>query len=173
MFADPPYFLSNGGMTCHSGRRASVHKGDWDVSTGLESVHRFNRSWLEACRDVLEPDGTIWVSGTSHVIYSVGFAMQELGFKILNSITWFKSNAPPNLSCRYFTHSTDACALSHFATFIEFSRCRSIRRLNVSMPCKNRNALKGLTHGPMSRRPSTRALMMKLIPANVSQNFIP
>jgi site-specific DNA-methyltransferase (adenine-specific) len=107
IFADPPYFLSNGGITCHSGRRVSVHKGDWDVSGGLDEIHRFNHSWLSACRHVLEPDGTIWVSGTSHVIYSVGFAMQQLGFKILNSITWFKSNAPPNLSCRYFTHSTE------------------------------------------------------------------
>jgi site-specific DNA-methyltransferase (adenine-specific) len=56
---------------------------------------------------VLKPNGTIWVSGTSHVIYSVGYAMQQQGFKQLNEIVWEKPNPPPNLSCRYFTHSTE------------------------------------------------------------------
>jgi len=107
IFADPPYFLSNGGSTCKSGRRAKVDKGDWDRSRGVDDNHAFNRRWLEACQRLLTPNGTIWVSGTSHVIYSVGFAMQQLGFKMLNEIVWEKPNPPPNLSCRYFTHSTE------------------------------------------------------------------
>ncbi len=107
IFADPPYFLSNGGMTCKNGRRAKVDKGAWDESRGAESDHDFNREWLRRCQRALKPNGTIWVSGTQHVIYSVGFAMQQLGFKLLNTITWEKPNPPPNLSCRYFTHSTE------------------------------------------------------------------
>jgi site-specific DNA-methyltransferase (adenine-specific) len=107
IFADPPYFLSNGGMTCKSGRRASVDKGNWDKSQGPEQNHEFNRLWLEACQRVLHPDGTLFVSGTRHVIFSVGFAMQQLGFKLLNDISWYKVTPPPNLSCRYFTHSTE------------------------------------------------------------------
>lgn len=107
VFADPPYFLSNGGTTCKAGRRVSVDKGGWDRSRGVEENHAFNRRWLESCRRVLAPNGTIWVSGTSHVIYSVGFAMQQLGFKLLNEIVWEKPNPPPNLSCRYFTHATE------------------------------------------------------------------
>lgn len=107
IFADPPYFLSNGGVTCHAGRMVSVDKGDWDRLESVALMHEFNRAWLAACRGALEPNGTIWVSGTRHVIYSVGFAMQELGFKLLNDITWEKPNPPPNLSCRYFTHSTE------------------------------------------------------------------
>ena len=107
IFADPPYSLSNGGITCHAGRMVSVDKGDWDKAPGIEAVHSFNREWLSACQRVLASDGTIWVSGTTHVIFSIGHALQELGFKILNDITWFKTNAPPNLSCRYFTHSTE------------------------------------------------------------------
>jgi site-specific DNA-methyltransferase (adenine-specific) len=107
IFADPPYFLSNGGTTCHSGRRASVDKGKWDQSLGVDENHAFNRSWLQACQRVLAKNGTIWVSGTTHVIHSVGFAMQQLGFKLLNEIVWEKPNPPPNLSCRYFTHSTE------------------------------------------------------------------
>jgi site-specific DNA-methyltransferase (adenine-specific) len=105
VFADPPYNLSNGGITCHAGRMVPVDKGDWDKSKGVETDHEFALEWLRLCRQVLTDDGTIWVSGTMHKIYSVGFAMQQLGYKLLNEICWFKPNAPPNLSCRYFTHS--------------------------------------------------------------------
>lgn len=107
IFADPPYFLSNGGITCHAGKMVSVNKGKWDKSKGAKENHEFVLAWLKACQRVLKPNGTIWVSGTTHIIYSVGFAMQELGYKILNDIIWYKRNAPPNLSCRYFTHSTE------------------------------------------------------------------
>src|SRR5712692_5122014 len=107
VFADPPYFLSNGGITCHAGKMVSVNKGEWDKSRGPDANHDFNRAWLAAAQRVLKPNGSIWVSGTSHVIHSVGFAMQQLGFKLLNDISWVKPNPPPNLSCRYFTHSTE------------------------------------------------------------------
>jgi site-specific DNA-methyltransferase (adenine-specific) len=107
IFADPPYFLSNGGITCHAGKMVSVNKGSWDVSQGPDANHAFNKSWLAACQRVLKPNGAIWVSGTAHVIHSVGFAMQQLGFKLLNDISWVKPNPPPNLSCRYFTHATE------------------------------------------------------------------
>jgi site-specific DNA-methyltransferase (adenine-specific) len=116
IFADPPYFLSNNGITCHAGRMVSVNKGQWDKLPGadldpargrFDKVHEFNHAWLAACQRVLKPNGTIWVSGTSHVIHSVGFAMQQLGFKLLNDISWVKPNPPPNLSCRYFTHATE------------------------------------------------------------------
>lgn len=107
IFADPPYFLSNGGFTCHAGKMVSVNKGKWDRSNGIEPSHEFNKNWLRECQRILKPWGTIWVSGTSHIIYSIGYAMQQLGFKILNDVFWFKINPPPNLSCRYFTHSTE------------------------------------------------------------------
>ncbi|HOK26241.1 MAG TPA: site-specific DNA-methyltransferase [Bacteroidales bacterium] len=107
IFADPPYFLSNGGITCHAGKMVKVDKGEWDKSKGPELNHEFNYEWLSRCQKLLKPNGTIWVSGTHHVIHSVGYAMQQLGMKILNDITWEKPNPPPNLSCRYFTHSTE------------------------------------------------------------------
>jgi site-specific DNA-methyltransferase (adenine-specific) len=116
VFADPPYFLSNGGITCHAGKMVSVNKGDWDKLPGpdlgpvrarFDKVHEFNITWLAAAQRVLKPNGSIWVSGTAHVIHSVGFAMQQLGFKLLNDISWVKPNPPPNLSCRYFTHATE------------------------------------------------------------------
>ena len=107
IFADPPYFLSNGGITCKNGRMVSVNKGDWDKSNGIELNHSFNREWLKRYQQLLKPNGTIWVSGTMHIINSIGYAMQQLGFKLLNDIVWQKPNPPPNLACRYFTHSTE------------------------------------------------------------------
>lgn len=105
VFADPPYNLSNGGITCHAGKMVSVNKGKWDKSAGPTLDHEFALRWLSACQRVLSRNGTIWVSGTMHNIYSIGFALQKLGFKLLNDVSWFKPNASPNLSCRYFTHS--------------------------------------------------------------------
>jgi site-specific DNA-methyltransferase (adenine-specific) len=106
-FADPPYFLSNGGFTCSGGKRVAVEKGQWDVSNGVADDHAFSMAWLEKVKRVLKPSGTLWVSGTQHVIFNLGFAMQKLGYKLLNTVTWYKPNASPNLSCRYFTHSTE------------------------------------------------------------------
>jgi site-specific DNA-methyltransferase (adenine-specific) len=107
IFADPPYFLSNGGITCHGGKMVKVHKGDWDKSQGPVLNHEFNLDWISRCQKLLKPNGTLWVSGTQHVIYSVGFGMQQLGMRLLNNITWEKPNPPPNLSCRFFTHATE------------------------------------------------------------------
>ena len=107
VFADPPYFLSNDGISCSGGRRVSVNKGDWDKLDTLEDKHNFNRRWINLCRNVLKPDGSIWISGTLHNIYSVGMALEQEGFKIINNITWQKTNPSPNLACRCFTHSTE------------------------------------------------------------------
>lgn len=107
IFADPPYFLSNDGISCSGGKVVSVNKGNWDKIGTLEEKHEFNRQWLRLAKKILKPNGTIWISGTLHNIYSVGMALEQEGFKILNNITWQKNNPPPNLSCRYFTHSTE------------------------------------------------------------------
>ena len=107
IFADPPYCLSNGGISVQSGKIVCVDKGEWDKTGDLESIHSFNKEWLSLCREKLKDNGTIWVSGTYHNIFSVANQLTELGYKILNVITWAKTNPPPNISCRYFTHSTE------------------------------------------------------------------
>ncbi len=107
IWTDPPYFLSNDGITCVAGRMVQVNKGEWDRSNGLENDHEFNVSWLSECYRILKPGGTIWVTGTLHVYLSVGMAMLQIGYRILNDIIWQKPNPPPNLGCRCFTHSTE------------------------------------------------------------------
>ncbi len=105
IFADPPYLLSNDGFTCQAGRMVSVNKGKWDKSNGFENDLNFHEAWISECRRILKPQGTIWISGTYHSIYQCGFLLQRLDFHLLNDITWFKPNASPNLSCRFFTAS--------------------------------------------------------------------
>ena len=107
IFADPPYFLSNGGISVQSGKQVCVDKGDWDKGGTPEYIYAFNRQWLSLCRPKLKENGTIWISGTHHNIHVVMRCLQELGYKVLNTITWQKTDPPPNLSCKYFNFSTE------------------------------------------------------------------
>lgn len=107
IFADPPYFLSNGGISVQNGKQVCVDKGDWDKGGTPEYIYAFNRQWLELCRPKLKENGTIWISGTHHNIHVVMRCLQELGYKVLNTITWQKTDPPPNLSCKYFNFSTE------------------------------------------------------------------
>ena len=108
IFADPPYNLSNGGFSVHAGKRVSVNKGDWDRSKGLEEDFNFHINWIRECKRVLKPQGTLWISGTYHSIYQCGYALQLAGYHMMNDIAWYKPNASPNLSCRYFTASHES-----------------------------------------------------------------
>lgn len=107
IFADPPYFLSNGGISVHSGKMVSVNKANWDMGMETNKKLEYNRKWIRECRRILKDDGTIWISGTMHNIYFVGVALTLEGFNIINNIIWQKTNPPPNLSTRAFTHSTE------------------------------------------------------------------
>ena len=107
VFAAPPYYLSSGGISCQSGKVVCVNKGNWDKPTTPEAMDSFNLRWLKAVRNHMKENATIWISGTHHNIFSVQQQLLKLGFKILNVITWAKTNPPPNISCRYFTFSTE------------------------------------------------------------------
>ena len=107
IFADPPYFLSNDGLSIQSGKIVSVNKGTWDKGKNINEIDEFNLKWLDLAKSALKDSGSIMVSGTYHNIFSIGNALQKLGYKILNIITWQKTNPPPNFSCRYLTHSTE------------------------------------------------------------------
>ncbi|MFA5014968.1 MAG: site-specific DNA-methyltransferase [Actinomycetota bacterium] len=108
IFADPPYNLSNDGFSVHAGKRVNVNKGHWDKSKGFKDDYNFHLKWIKACKGVLKPHGTIWISGTYHSIYQCGHALQALDYHILNEIIWFKPNASPNISCRYFSASHES-----------------------------------------------------------------
>ena len=107
IFADPPYLLSNDGFSVQSGKPVSVNKGEWDRSHGVAADAQFNYEWIKVCREKMSEAGTIWICGTFHNIFSVASVLTDLDFRILNAVTWQKTNPPPNLSCRFFKHSTE------------------------------------------------------------------
>ena len=107
IFADPPYFLSKNISTRINGTWKTFEKGEWDRVRSQDNINAFNRKWLSECRNVLKEDGTIFVTGTYHNIFSVATCMVELGYKILNIIVWQKSDAKPTLSRNYFNFTTE------------------------------------------------------------------
>ena len=107
IFADPPYFLSSGGISCQNGKQVSVNKGEWDYSKTIEDRIKYHRKWIALCREILKDDGTIMISSTLHSVYAIGVALELEGYSIINNIIWRKTNPAPNLACRCFTHSTE------------------------------------------------------------------
>lgn len=95
IFADPPYFLSNQKKTTQFGKEKIRDKGEWDRVISWEEINAFSKAWISKCRSVLKENGTIWICGTYHNIYSVEQSLIELGFKILNIVVWQKLDPPP------------------------------------------------------------------------------
>ena len=107
IFADAPYFLSSGCISCSGGKQVSVDKGEWDKSLEITERLKYHRKWIRECREVLKDNGTIWISATLHSVYAIGVALEMEGFSIINNIIWQKPNPSPNLACRCFTNSTE------------------------------------------------------------------
>jgi len=124
IFADPPYFLSNDGFSNSGGKVVSVNKGDWDKISSLEEKHNFNREWIRKAKRVLQE-----------------------GFKILNNITWQKTNPAPNLSCRYFTHSTETILWARKAD----KNARHYYNYELMKNINNGKQMKDVWTGPLTK----------------------
>lgn len=95
IFADPPYFLSNGGKSISSGKVVSVNKGEWDKKENYQNVQKFTFEWLNECYRLMKNKSSIWVTGTHHNIFDIKEKMDKIGFKIINVIIWKKLDPPP------------------------------------------------------------------------------
>lgn len=146
IIADPPYFLSSNGITNSGGKMVSVNKGDWDTKISNEEKHVFNRQWIRKCKRVMKDEGTIWISGTLHNIFFFFFALEQEGFKILNNIIWQKTNPPPNLGCRNFTHSTETIlwAKKNIKKAKHYFNYKEMKELN------NNKQMKDVWTGPLT-----------------------
>lgn len=142
IFADPPYNLSNNGITCKNGKMVSVNKGEWDKSLGFEKDLEFHEKWISKCKRVLKDDGTIWISGTNHNIYKCGYILEKLGFYIINDIVWYKPNAAPNLSCKTFTHSHETLLWAKKSKdkkhFYNYELMKNLDFMNDKLKSKNK-----------------------------------
>lgn len=106
IFADPPYNLQlQGELHRPNNTRVDGVDNDWDKFESLKAYDEFTRGWLDAARDVLSDDGSIWVIGSYHNIFRLGYILQDLGYWILNDIIWRKSNPMPNFRGRRFTNA--------------------------------------------------------------------
>lgn len=106
IFADPPYNLQLGGeLTRPNNSKVDACDDDWDKFDSLKTYDAFTREWLSAARDVLHDDGAIWVIGSYHNIFRLGYILQDLGYWILNDIIWRKSNPMPNFKGKRFTNA--------------------------------------------------------------------
>ena len=107
IFADPPYFLSNGGKKIQGRRMVSVNKGEWDKKKSSDDIDKFNQEWINQCKPLLKDNGTIWVCGTYHNIFSVEKCLRNAGFRIINIITWQKSDPTPTWGNLHFNFSSE------------------------------------------------------------------
>jgi site-specific DNA-methyltransferase (adenine-specific) len=131
IFADPPYFLSKGKSIQINGQWKNFEKGEWDHAQSLDEINSFNLNWIKACRNILKPDGTIWVCGTYHNIFSVAMCLQQLGFKILNIIVWQKSDPRPTLSTQYFSFTAEYIVWARKSEQVKhFFDCAKMEELN-------------------------------------------
>lgn len=106
VFADPPYNMSkNKGLGWKYSKHITMQES-WDIFSKDQFLD-FNMEWLSQCMRVLKHGGSLWVCGSFHNIYQLGFLLQHLDAKINNSVVWFKPNAQPNITCRMFTESTE------------------------------------------------------------------
>ena len=106
IFADPPYNLQLAGdLKRPDDSKVDAVDDDWDQFASFRAYDDFTRAWLDACRRVLKPAGTIWVIGSYHNIFRVGTVLQDLGYWILNDVVWRKSNPMPNFRGRRFTNA--------------------------------------------------------------------
>lgn len=121
VFADPPYNLQlEGELMRPNNTRVAGVDDDWDKFSDFAAYDAFTRDWLTACRDVLKPDGALWVIGSYHNIFRVGTQLQDLGYWILNDIIWRKTNPMPNFRGKRFTNAHETLI---WAARSEKSRC--------------------------------------------------
>src|SRR3990167_6483656 len=107
VFADPPYNMSKKkGLGWKYSKHITMQE-EWDIFT-KDDYFQFNQQWIKEALRVLKHGGSLWISGSFHNIYQTGFILQHFNeVKINNSIVWFKPNAQPNITCRFFTESTE------------------------------------------------------------------
>lgn len=177
IFADPPYFLSNQKRTTQFGKEKIRDKGEWDRVIPWEEINAFNKAWISKCRSVLKENGTIWICGTYHNIYSVEQSLIELGFKILNIVVWQKLDPPPtpyggrlNFSAEYLIWARKNENVKHCFNY------DLLKHMNggVEMPDVWKFARPGFWERTCGKHPTQKPLRLlyRVIQACTQENFL-
>lgn len=105
IFADPPYNLQlqqelwRPNMT-----KVDAVDDEWDQFSSFAAYDTFTSQWLTEAKRVLKDTGALWVIGSYHNIFRVGTIVMDLGFWVLNSVQWYKTNPMPNFRGVRFTN---------------------------------------------------------------------
>ena len=106
VFADPPYNLQlDQNLYRPNNSKVDAVNDEWDQFESFEEYDKFSHAWLKEAQRVLKPTGTIWVIGSYHNIFRIGYIMQNLGYWILNDVIWQKANPMPNFRGKRFTNA--------------------------------------------------------------------
>ncbi len=106
VFADPPYNLQIGKkLTRPDDSKVNGVNDKWDQFESFSDYDNFCKEWLTECKRVLSDNGSIWVIGSYHNIFRIGFHIQNIGYWILNDVIWKKNNPMPNFKGTRFTNA--------------------------------------------------------------------
>ena len=106
VFADPPYNLQIGKkLKRPDDSKVNGVNDKWDHFKSFKDYDNFCKKWLTECQRVLKDNGSIWVIGTYHNIFRLGYHIQNMGFWILNDVIWKKNNPMPNFRGTRFTNA--------------------------------------------------------------------
>ena len=106
VFADPPYNMQIGEkLTRPDDSKVDGVNDKWDQFSSFEHYDKFSKSWLKECKRILKDNGSMWVIGTYHNIFRLGYHMQNLNYWILNDVIWRKNNPMPNFKGTRFTNA--------------------------------------------------------------------
>lgn len=153
IFNDPPYFLSNDGFTCVGGEYASVNKGDWDKSSGFIEDCKFYNNYIVGCKEILSDKGILVFTGTFHNIFKIGYLLELNNFRIINDVIWYKSNAPPNLSCNFFVHSHETVLISTLGKHkFNYEDIKNYRYKLYDMLNSSGTQMRDVWHIPVTRK---------------------
>ncbi len=106
VFADPPYNMQIGGkLTRPDSSKVNGVNDKWDQFNNFKHYDNFCKTWLTECKRILNDNGSIWVIGTYHNIFRLGYHLQNLGYWLLNDVIWRKNNPMPNFRGTRFTNA--------------------------------------------------------------------
>ena len=106
IFADPPYNLQIGEkLKRPDDTKVNGVNDKWDQFSNFRHYDDFSKKWLKECKRILKDNGSIWVIGTYHNIFRIGYHIQNLNYWILNDVIWKKNNPMPNFKGTRFTNA--------------------------------------------------------------------
>ena len=109
ILTDPPYNASNGGVNLPNNTTGGAYykvNEKWDKFSDKDYLE-FTKNWIDKADKLLVPNGSFMVCASLHNIGEVIVTLKEKGYKLINVITWKKTNPMPNITRRTLTHSTE------------------------------------------------------------------